>query len=93
MAKLIELGHDAEFFVGQWSAGGGEPLDRHAWVVFDRKGERFLLEAVSKDKDCMIRPLSDARSEYSPHFSVDRVFTMRSHAGYLVYLKKQAEAK
>ena len=88
--KLIELGHPAEFLVGQWFTGGGEAHDQHAWVVFDRNGERFLFEAVNKDQECMIRALSDARTEYSPHFSVDHAFTMRSYAGYLMYLKERA---
>jgi hypothetical protein len=35
----------------------------------------------------MIRPLPEVRTEYVPHFSVDATFTMRSHAGYLLYLK------
>ena len=89
--KLIELGHPAELFVGQWFAGGGDRHGRHAWVVFERDGVRLLFEAVSKDQAGMIRPLSDARTEYSPHFSVDHVFTMRSHAGYLLYLKERAQ--
>ena len=63
--KLIELGHPAEFFVGQWLEGGGAHHDCHAWVVFEQDGERFLLEAV------------------------DATFTMRSHAGYLLYLKER----
>lgn len=85
--KLVELGHRAELFVGQWFEGGGEEHDRHAWVVFEQNGQRFLLEAVSKDETAMIRSLPDVCSEYAPHFSVDAAFTMRSHAGYLLYLK------
>jgi hypothetical protein len=88
--KLIELGHPAEFFVGQWLEGGGEHHDRHAWVVFEQDGQRFLLEAVLKDQSPgMIRPLPDVRREYTPHFSVNASFTMRSHAGYLLYLKER----
>ena len=88
--KLVELGHRAEFFVGQWLAGGGATHSRHAWVVFECNGEHVLLEATSKDQASMIRPLRDARAEYSPHFSVDHLFTMRSHGGYLLYLKERA---
>lgn len=73
--------------MGQWFEGGGEEHDRHAWVVFEQNGQRFLLEAVSKDETAMIRSLPDVCSEYAPHFSVDAAFTMRSHAGYLLYLK------
>ena len=39
----------------------------------------------------MVRPLSEARSEYVPHFSTDATFKLRSHAGYLLYLKKREE--
>jgi hypothetical protein len=88
--KLIELGYPAEFFVGQWFAGGGDRHDRHAWVVFERNGERFLFEAVSKVQGTMIRPVRDVRIEYSPHFSVDHILTMYSHAGYLLYLRERA---
>jgi hypothetical protein len=35
----------------------------------------------------MIRPLPDVRTQYAPHFSVDATFTMRSHSGYLLYLR------
>ena len=87
--KLIELGHQAEFYVGRWLAGSGDAHACHAWVVFDRDGEEFLFETVNKDEACMIRPLSDARAEYWPYFSVNSVFTMRSHAGYLLYLKER----
>ena len=88
--KLIELGHPAEFFVGQWLERGGDHRARHAWVVFEHNGERCLLEAVTKDKgDLMIRPLLDVRGQYAPHFSVDATFTMPSHAGYLLYLKER----
>jgi hypothetical protein len=88
--KLIELGYRAEFFVGQWFAGCGDGHGRHAWVVFERDGERFLCEAVSKDRGRMIRPLRDVLAEYSPHFSVDHRLTMHSYAGYLAYLKARA---
>ena len=67
--KLIELGHPAEFFVGQWLEGGGAHHDGHAWVVFEQDGQRFLLEAVTKDeKHVMIRPLLDVRRELRPAF-------------------------
>jgi hypothetical protein len=88
--KLIELGYPAEFFVGQWSAGGDDPHGCHAWVVFERDGERYLLEAVDKDRGSMIRPVRDVRAEYSPHFSVDAQLTMHSYAGYLLYLRERA---
>lgn len=89
--KLIELGYPAEFFVGQWFAGGDDPHGCHAWVVFERDGERYLLEAVDKDRGTMIRPVRDVRAEYSPHFSVDERLTTHSYAGYLLYLRERAQ--
>jgi hypothetical protein len=88
--KLIETGHQAEFFVGRWLTGESNGHNLHAWVVFERDGERFLFEAIDKDVESMIRPLRDVRAEYSPHFSVDHAFTMHSYAGYLLYLKERA---
>ncbi len=88
--KLIELGHRPQFFVGQWLTGGGDHLDLHAWVVFERDGERMLFEATVKDRDGMVRPLRELREAYRPHFSVDYTFTMRAHEGYLLYSKECA---
>jgi hypothetical protein len=88
--KLIELEYPAQLFVGQWFEGGGDRHDCHAWVVFDRDGELFLLEAVCKEHDAMVRRLCDVHAEYCPHFSVDHQFTMHSYAGYLLYLQERA---
>ena len=87
--KLVELGHHAEFFVGQWLEGGGDGDGLHAWIVFEQQGQRFVLEPVSKSEASMIRPLTTVQAVYVPHFSVDPAFTMRSHAGYLLYLKSR----
>ncbi len=88
--KLIELGHRAEFFVGQWLAVDGDLHSRQAWVVFEHDGERLLFGAINKEPASMIRPLRDVRDDYSPHFSVDHGFTMHSHAGYLLYVRNRA---
>ena len=85
--KLVELGHRAELFVGQWLGGASHGQAHHAWVVFERDGQSFLLEPVTKDGTPAVRPLGDVRTDYVPHFSVDSTFKMRSHAGYLLYLR------
>jgi len=85
--KLVELGYPAELFVGQWFEAGGDEDALHAWVVFVQNEQQFLLEPVIKHHSRMVRPLDDARADYAPHFSVDSTFTMRSHEGYLLYLK------
>src|SRR5262249_30023259 len=92
--KLVELGYPAELFVGQWiGAGGNDDDDTHAWVVFEQNETRFLLEAVIKQQSELMRPWEIARHDYLPHFSVDAAFTMRSHEGYLLYLKKREERR
>ena len=87
--KLVEMGHRAEFFVGQWFEGGGDEHARHAWVVFEQDGQRFVLEPIIKNETPMVLPLREVCTHYAPHFSVDAAFTMRSHAGYLLYLKER----
>lgn len=86
--KLVEMGYRAEFFVGEWFTDGDD-AGHHAWVVFERDEQRFVLEAIMKSEAAMIRPLLEVHREYVPHFSVDAAFSMRSHAGYLLYLKRR----
>lgn len=85
--KLVELGHRADMFVGQWLGSASHGQGRHAWVVFEKGGELFLLEPVAKDGTPAVRLLREVRDEYVPHFSVDSTFRMRSHAGYLLCLR------
>ena len=89
----LALRVSAKLFVGQFFDGSGKQHDGHAWVVFEESGERFVLEAVIKDETAMIRRLPDVCTEYVPHFSVDATFTMRSHAGYLLYLKQHERSR
>jgi len=86
--KLHELGIPAELFVGQW---GSESHDTgfHAWVVFERDGQRFLLESVIKQPRQCVRLLEEARAEYVPHYSVDTSFHMCARSGLLVYWREQ----
>ena len=91
--KLIEIGHQAEFFVGRWSPGGGDDYGQHAWVVFERDGEPCVFEAIAKDQATMIRPLREVRTEYVPHFSVDHRFSTRSYAGYVLYVRERRRRK
>lgn len=86
--KLVEMGHRADLYVGEWLPDDDSDA-RHAWVVFERDGQRFVLEAVHKSTEAMVRRLPDVLHEYVPHFSVDAGFTMRSHGGYLLYLKRR----
>jgi hypothetical protein len=82
------MGYRADLYVGEWLPDDDSDA-RHAWVVFERDDRRFVLEAVHKSEEGMVRPLPDVVHEYVPHFSVDAGFTMRSHGGYLLYLQRQ----
>jgi hypothetical protein len=98
--KLIELGYEAELMVGrqgpadsgcQNSDDSGEGW--HAWVVYSQDGSRFLLEATSKSRSEMIRPLSEASSQYAPHASVDHRLQRHLYAGFIGWLKSKHEPR
>jgi hypothetical protein len=90
--KLVELGIDAEFFVGRvvW----GEPaIDRqHAWVVYRTGHDAFLFEPAAGDRERMIRPLSVVRDAYVPHFAVDRRFTTSAFVGCILDSRRVSAA-
>jgi hypothetical protein len=77
--KLVELGLDAELVSGQWAqtcdGSGG-----HVWIRFRESGQEYILEAVSRTRERMVRPFEEARVDYVPHTGVDREF--RSYAYY-----------
>jgi len=82
--KLVEMGVDAEFYVGRvidcddpWSA---RP---HAWVVY-RVDAEFLLEPAACGRQHIIQPLPDVRDRYVPHFAVDRHFVSSAFVGCLL---------
>jgi hypothetical protein len=73
--KLLELGYDADLVSGRclpWQPGVPEAEGGHVWVVFRRDGQTYLLEAVSKSRERIIRLLDEARAEYRPEYGVDR---------------------
>lgn len=71
--KLVELGVDADFICGRaiWPEDDRKPDGYHAWVVFRRDGEAFVMEATCKSKERMIRRLADVRAQYLPSLGVD----------------------
>ena len=93
--KLIELGHEAELMVGRQAANHADDAGEgwHAWVVFSVSGERFLLEATSKSRAEIIRPLHEATSQYTPHASVDHRLQRHLYAGYLGWLQSERERR
>lgn len=71
--KLLELGIDADFVVGRRLYDDPElPATKgeHAWVLFRRDGETFLLEAVATSASRLIQPLPAVADKYRPEFGV-----------------------
>jgi hypothetical protein len=83
--KLVEIGVEAEFFVGRVRGEDDDgPGERHhAWVVYRENGSEFLFEPAARSIDRMIRPLAAARHEYVPHFAVSRTFATYAFLGVL----------
>ena len=81
--KLIEIGLDAELFVGRVICGEPAIARQHAWVVYRHAGEVSLFEPAARDRHQMIRPWSAVKDAYVPHFAVDRRFVTSAFAGCL----------
>jgi hypothetical protein len=70
--KLIEIGVDAEFFVGRVVCGADRSAARqHAWIVYRTDDEVYLFEPAAGDRLCMIQPWSAVKDDYIPHFAVN----------------------
>ncbi|HEU4995268.1 MAG TPA: hypothetical protein VFT29_10610 [Gemmatimonadaceae bacterium] len=61
--KLVELGIEAELVSGEWNPPGDTP-GGHVWVRFRKDGQEFIRESVGGSRSRMIRPFSEAKSEY-----------------------------
>ena len=82
--KLIEIGVDAEFFVGRVACGRAPVIERqHAWVVYRAGRGDFLFEPASRDRQQMILPLAAVKDAYVPHFAVDQRFVTSAFLGCL----------
>lgn len=89
--KLIEIGMEAEFFVGRIVCGGEPAIDRqHAWVVYRDGDDAYLFEPAARDRCRMIRPWSIVKDEYVPHFAVDRQFVTSAFVGCILDSHRQA---
>lgn len=94
--KLIELGYDADLVEGRclpWTPERPDADRPHVWVIFRREGGAFLLEATSKSKDEMIRPLADASSRYRPELGVDRHRRRFAFGGAIVTIREREFAR
>ena len=83
--KLIEIGIEAEFFVGRIVCGGDPAIDRqHAWVVYRSRRDVYLFEPAARDEQRMIQPWSAVKDDYVPHFAVDHRFVTSAFAGCIL---------
>lgn len=78
--KLVELGYDAELVCGEWDVTRDDAA-MHAWVLYRDGGREFILEAVSRSPDRMVRALEECRAQYRPHAAVDARFRTTVFAG------------
>jgi hypothetical protein len=81
--KLIEIGIDAELFVGRICAADPARDRQHAWVVYRHGADVCLFEPAARDRRQMIQPWSSVKHAYVPHFAVDRRFVTSAFAGCL----------
>ena len=91
--KLIEIGIEAEFFVGRIVCGNDRAIARqHAWVVYRVGIEEYLFEPAAGRREQMIRPLPDVQDEYVPHFAVNRRFVTSAFVGCILDSHRAAAA-
>lgn len=92
--KLAEVGVEAEFYVGRVIVNDEPDVDRqHAWVVYRVRGTDFLFEPAASGIQRMIRPLSDVRDEYVPHFAVNHQFITSAFVGCVVDSYRRSERR
>ena len=81
--RLVDLGFAPTLVVGRTrpftrSAG------RHAWVLFASEGTEYLLEAVAKTDEQLLRPLAMVRENYRPEVGVTAEGRTVGFAGLLL---------
>jgi len=84
--KLLDLGLEPEFVVGECKEGWPLPVGMHAWIRFDFRGRDYILESVSKDRARMLLPFKLFRDTYTPHFSVDSELRTHMYGGFIHHL-------
>ena len=91
--KLVEIGIEAEFFVGRIVCGDEPAIDRqHAWVVYRFGRDVYLFEPAARDRLRMIQPWSAVKDDYVPHFAVDHRFVTSAFAGCILDSHRGAAA-
>ncbi|HEU4753112.1 MAG TPA: hypothetical protein VFU47_08385 [Armatimonadota bacterium] len=82
--KLAELALPASFCVGRWNWNPEEPAF-HAWVVFEDRYDKWILEGTHRDPALMQRRFAEAKAEYAPHFSAGHFGEVRAYGGLIQY--------
>ena len=80
--KLVELGFDAELVTGEAVRDDGSAIS-HVWVLFTHEGVAHLLETTAGTREAMMRPVSEVRARYVPHWGITGQLESRGYAGYL----------
>ena len=80
--KLIEIGIEAEFYVGRILCGGArQPRVSMRGSSIGTGRDAFLFEPAARDRQRMIQPWSAVKDDYEPHFAVDRRFVTSAFVG------------
>jgi hypothetical protein len=82
--KLIEIGIEAEFFVGRVACGDPSIDRQHAWVVYRQSGDAYLFEPAAHDRQRMIQPWSIVKDRYVPHFAIDHRLVTSAFVGCIL---------
>jgi hypothetical protein len=69
--KLIEIGIEAEFYVGRILCGGARQRRVSMRGSSIGTGATLLFEPAERDRQRMIQPWSAVMDDYEPHFAVD----------------------
>lgn len=89
--KLIEIGVEAEFYVGRVICTNLPGLTRqHAWVIYRADREDVLFEPAAREPQQMMRPLAAVKDAYVPHFAVDCRFATSAFVGCILDSHREA---
>jgi hypothetical protein len=79
--KLVEIGIEAEFYVGRAAYGEAACGRQHAWVVYCADSVEYLFEPAARGRHRMIRPLAEAVDDYVPHFAINHLLRTSAFLG------------
>jgi hypothetical protein len=86
--KLVDLGQTPLLVSGRRRTVDGA-WDGHAWVSLTIDGQAVIFETAEKDATKMILPFEAHKSEFRPHFAVDKDLKRHVFDGYLLTLRER----